>query len=68
MVSNMQTITVKTPTGQAVFNNVRSKKGYKALWQYIKYTQQAKQPFMVLPSGTESFDLQDIITNDYNAL
>jgi len=58
------TLTIITPTGQAVFKNTHTKKGYKAVWQYIKYTQAEKKPFVVLPTGTHAHDLAAVTSVD----
>ncbi len=52
-----------TPTGQAVFYNTHTIKGYKALWKYIKYTQKENKPFVVLPGNTIAHDLIDVVDN-----
>lgn len=57
-------LTIQTPTGAAVFKNTHTKKGYKALWAYIKHTQKERKPFIVLPTGTTTHDLQDITSVD----
>ena len=58
-------LTIQTPTGSAVFKNTHTKKGYKALWQYIKYTQNERKPFVVLPTGTHAHDLRDVTSIDH---
>ena len=58
------TLTIHTSTGSAVFYNTHTQKGYKALWQYIKYTQKEKKPFVVLPPGTIAHDLHDVTSSD----
>ena len=58
------TLTIITPTGQAVFNNTHTQKGYKALWHYIKHTQAEEKPFVVLPKGTHAHDLVEVTSLD----
>lgn len=58
------TLTIITPTGSAVFNNTHTKQGYKAVWQYIKYTQAERKPFVVLPKGTSATDLHELTSAD----
>lgn len=53
-------LTIQTPTGMATFKNTHTKAGYKALWQYIKYTQSERKPFVVLPAGTCVTDLHEL--------
>lgn len=58
------TLTILTPTGSVVFKNTHTKQGYKALWLYIKYTQQKRKPFLVLPTGTIAHDLAELTSVD----
>ena len=62
------TLQIITPTGGATFKNTHTKKGYKALWQYIKYTQQENKAFMVVPDGGNAIDLQEVLSEQFNAL
>ena len=41
----MKTLTIKTNTGHAYFNNIYTKQGYKALWHYLRRLQVENKTF-----------------------
>lgn len=57
-------VQILTPTGAATIKNAQSKKGLRAILDYMHTANGQKQPFIVLPPQTVAHDLVEITSVD----